>query len=93
MRRPLVSVLIALCASLWMVPLEAQEHSCRVVCEGGTVELQSPFFVFTLDCRDGLRARSWHNKRTGARWTWNWEMRSSSTSVFPVNRCSLRSCR
>ncbi|MBN1421761.1 MAG: hypothetical protein JXP34_23510 [Planctomycetes bacterium] len=43
----------------------AAAPSCEVAREGTKVELRSPSFVFRLDARDGLRAESWENRRTG----------------------------
>ena len=43
----------------------AKDTACRVVLEGTCVELRSPFFVFQLDTRSGLRAEAWENRLTG----------------------------
>ncbi len=45
----------------------APEQGCRVVRDGGVVELHSPFFVYCLDPADGLRAQWWENRLTGRR--------------------------
>jgi hypothetical protein len=47
--------------------LAAEENGCRVVQKGTGVELQSPFFVFRLDLRAGLRAEGWEDRLTGRR--------------------------
>jgi hypothetical protein len=38
-----------------------------MVRRGGEVQLRSPTFEFTLDTKDGLRARAWRNELTGRR--------------------------
>ena len=47
----------------WASALEQQE--CQVVQLENRVELHSPFFVFYLDTKAGLRAESWTNRLTG----------------------------
>lgn len=50
-------------------PARAEEDdwkpTCQPVVEDDRVTLRSPLFSFVLEMRDGLRARSWTNHRTG----------------------------
>ncbi len=39
---------------------------CRLIRQGDTVEIHSPFFVYRLSIAKGLRAESWDNRLTGS---------------------------
>lgn len=45
--------------------LAAAPESCRVLRNEKQVELHSPFFVFSLDTTNGLRAEAWENRLSG----------------------------
>jgi hypothetical protein len=63
--RRLIVLLAALCILLSTYSAIAENAACRIVQEGSRIELRSPFFVYRLEKRVGLRADSWQNRLTG----------------------------
>lgn len=68
MRSPRIVVcglLFSIALSLSTSAVIAAESGSLVVLGGSRVELQSSFFVYTLDVSGGLRAVKWENRLTG----------------------------